>query len=154
MAVSKNKKVKQRENPKGKNIPDIYNPDGYIHEHPAWNFAACDNVMWSLSQENAGLTFWNEILPFMKSLEAITWQEILSKSNNKHHLINPNTLNKIAQNRLVTLHVEAEAIMSLRMTGTHRLYGYMEGAVFHILWYDTEHGDNDTCVCRSHLKHT
>ena len=49
MAVSKDKKVKQREHPKDRDIPDIYNPDGYIYEHPAWNFAACDNVMWSLS---------------------------------------------------------------------------------------------------------
>lgn len=154
MAASRKKTVRQKETPKGRNIPDIYNPDGYIHEHPAWNFAACDNVMWSLSQDKAGEVFWIEILPFMKSIEAMTWQEILSHSNNKHHLIVPDTLNKVARDRLATLHVEAEAIMSLRLTGTHRLYGYMDGAVFHLLWYDPNHGDNDTCVCRSHRQHT
>ena len=151
---SKNKTVKQRETPKGRSIADVYNPDGYIHEHPAWNFAASDRTMWPFSQDNAGGVFWGEILPFMKSLEAMTWQEILSRANNNHHFINPDSLNKVAQDRLTALHVEAESIMSLRLTGTHRLYGYMEGAVFHVLWYDPEHGDNDTCVCRSHRRHT
>ena len=61
---------------------------------------------------------------------------------------------KIARDRLYELHIEAEAIMSLRINATHRLYGYLEGAVFHILWFDPNHGDNDNCVCRSHKKHT
>lgn len=51
-------------------------------------------------------------------------------------------------------YIEAEALISLRMTGNHRLYGYMSGRVFNIIWYDDDHGDNDTCVCRSFKKHT
>lgn len=42
----------------------------------------------------------------------------------------------------------------VRITGKHRLYGFMRGAVFNVLWYDLDHGDNDTCVCRSRKKHT
>ena len=50
--------------------------------------------------------------------------------------------------------IEAESLISLRLTGNHRLYGYMTGRVFNVLQYDNNHGDNSTCVCRSYLKHT
>lgn len=52
------------------------------------------------------------------------------------------------------IHENDKIIISLRITENHRLYGYMSGRVFNILWYDDDHGDNNNCVCRSHLKHT
>lgn len=58
-----------------------------------------------------------------------------------------------AQDRLASKYIEAEALISLRLTGNHRLYGYMTGRVFNVLWYDDNHGDNNDCVCRSYLKH-
>lgn len=106
------------------------------------------------SEKPLGKSAWCEILPFLQSLETLTWQEILNYANNKHHLIAIETLNKIARDRLYELHIEAESIMSLRLNGCHRLYGYLEGAVFHLLWFGLNHGDNDTCVCRSRLKNT
>ena len=89
MAASRNKEkiVKQAESPSGKSIPSNNNPLAYRTEHPAWNFAASDVLYWPFSQEAVNFFFWTEILPFMKSLEALTWQEILNYSNNKHHLI-------------------------------------------------------------------
>lgn len=75
----------------------------------------------------------------------------VKKSN---HSIEVKKLNKIASDRLEQLYIEAEALLSLRLTGTHRIYGYMNGAVFNILWIDLMHGDNEQCVCRSHKKHT
>ena len=156
MAVSKRKTklIQQHEKPSEKSIPSEYNPLAYRGEYPAWNFAACDKLLWRFSLDIVGNTFWTEILPFLQSIESMTWQEILNYSNNKHHLIAIETLNKIARDRLYELHIEPEALMSLRLTATHRLYGYLEGAVFHLLWFDPNHGDNDTCFCRPRLKHT
>lgn len=62
--------------------------------------------------------------------------------------------NPDAQKRLAQRHIEQDSIISLRLSATHRIYGYITGAVFNILWYDGNHGDNATCVCRSRLKHT
>ena len=75
-------------------------------------------------------------------------------ANKQNHSLNLKDLNKVAQDRLISMYIEAESLISLRITGTHRLYGYMVGRVFTILWYDDNHGDNEKCVCRSHLKHT
>jgi hypothetical protein len=90
----------------------------------------------------------------LKALESQTWNEILVKDKKQNHAIDVDDLNKAAQDRLAELYIEAESLISLRVTGNHRLYGYMMGNVFNILWYDDEHGDNKTCVCRSYLKHT
>lgn len=76
------------------------------------------------------------------------------RDKKQNHSLNLNDLNKIAQDRLAEKYIEAESLISLRVTATHRLYGYMTGRVFNILWYDDKHGDNSKCVCRSYLKHT
>jgi hypothetical protein len=90
----------------------------------------------------------------LKALETQTWNEILVRDKKQNHSINAQDLNKVAQNRMADKYIEAESLISLRVTGNHRLYGYMIGRVFNILWYDDDHGDNSTCVCRSYLKHT
>ncbi len=155
MAVcKKEKRVKQVEQPKGKSISRRNEPEAYYSEHPAWSFAHSDKEQWTFSKLHLGNAIWDEVIPALVSLESQTWSNILVASKKNHHSINPNRLSKDAQKRLVELHIEAEAIISLRLNGKHRLYGYMVGHVFHILWYDDNHGDNDSCVCQSRRKHT
>ena len=150
----KNKQIKQREIPKGKSIAQGGNPEQYYIENPAWSFASSDQNMWAFTKEHVGDLLWNEILPRLKALESQTWGEILVKDKKQNHSIDVEKLNKAAQDRLAEKYIEAESLISLRVTGNHRLYGYMTGRVFNILWYDDDHGDNRTCVCRSTLKHT
>lgn len=150
----KNKQIKQKETPKGKSIAQGGNPEQYYIENPAWSFANSDQDMWCFTQEHIGELIWTEILPRLKALESQTWSEILVRDKKQNHSINVEDLNKVAQDRLAAKYIEAESLISLRVTGNHRLYGYMTGRVFNVLWYDDDHGDNKTCVCRSHLKHT
>ena len=155
MAGSKRKKeVKQREIPKGKLIAQEKDPERYYSEYPAWTFSNSDQELWTFSQEHLGESFWSEIFPRLKALESQTWSEILIRDKKQNHSLIPEQLNKVAKDRLVTRCIEAESLISLRVSGNHRLYGYMTGRVFNILWYDDEHGDNSNCVCRSYLKHT
>lgn len=155
MADSKRtKQVKQKELPKGKSITQGGDPKQYYKEYPAWSFANSDQDMWSFTQDNIGKLIWSEILPRLKALESQTWDEILVRDKKQNHSINVENLNKVAQDRLVAKYIEAESLISLRVTGTHRLYGYITGRVFNILWFDDDHGDNKTCVCRSRKKHT
>lgn len=155
MAGSKRKKeIKQKETPKGKFIAQGGNPGRYYSENPAWSFANSDQEMWAFSEDHMGSLFWTEILPRLKSLESQTWSEILVRDKKQNHSLDLSELNKVAQDRLASKYIEAESLISLRVTGSHRLYGYMTGRVFNVLWYDDDHGDNSTCVCRSRLKHT
>ncbi len=155
MAGCKRKKeITQRKFPDGKHIAQGGNPERYYSENPAWGFANSDREMWAFSQEHLGNLFWTEILPKLKSLETQTWNEILVRDKKQNHSLDLEKLNKVAQDRLASKYIEAESLISLRITGNHRLYGYMTGRVFNIIWYDDDHGDNSKCVCRSYLKHT
>lgn len=150
----KNKQIKQKEIPKGKSIVQGGNPEQYYSQSLAWTFANSDQEMWAFSKECIGELIWTEILPRLRSLETQTWSEILVRDKKQNHSLDLNDLNKIAKDRLATKFIEAESLISLRVTGNHRLYGYMTGRVFNVLWYDDNHGNNDKCVCRSYLKHT
>lgn len=155
MAGSKKaKQVKQKEKPAEKGIVQTKEPQQFYTQAPAWSFVNIDREMWAFSQEHVGDSFWTEILPRLTSWETQKWNDILVTANKQNHSLDLKDLNKVAQDRLVSMYIEAESLISLRITGNHRLYGYMVGRVFTILWYDDNHGDNKDCVCRSHLKHT
>ncbi len=155
MAVSKkNKKIIQKENPRGKIIIQGGDPEQYYSQNPAWTFENADQEKWAFSQEHIQDQIWTEIIPTLRALESQTWSEILVRNKKNNHSLDLEDLNKIAQDRLTEKYIEADSLISLRLTGKHRLYGYMTGRVFNILWYDDDHGDNSKCVCRSCLKHT
>lgn len=155
MAASKREKiVKCSFDPKNKHVIQNNNPEQYYQENPAWSFASIDQEMWAFTEDHIGSFFWTKVFPRLKDLESQKWTEILIKNNKQNHSINVQSLNKVAQDRLTSRYIEADSLISLRVTATHRLYGYMTGRVFNILWYDDNHGDNDTCVCRSKVKHT
>lgn len=153
-ASKKQKQVKQKEHPKGRYVGQVEDPSKYYHQHPSWNFNSCDTEMWAFAEETIGNSFWREILPFFQALETQTWANILVGSNKQHHSIDVSKLNPGAQDRLASKFIEQDSIISLRTQATHRLYGYMVGSTFNILWFDINHGDNDSCVCRAHKKNT
>lgn len=153
MAASK-KKVKQVKIPEGNRIREKNNPDQYYSSYPSWNFSICDKKQWSLFSKEQREIFWDEILPRLQNWEKQKWKEILINSKKQIHSIDVDSLNKAASDRLAELYIEAESLISLRLTGTHRIYGYMHGAVFNILWVDLNHGDNASCVCRPYKKHS
>lgn len=151
---NKIRNIKQAEKPIGKKIQQEENPDKIYDYSPAWCFAGADQEKWPFSEEQIGEKFWSEIYPRLRNLESQKWKEILVKNKKYNHEINVEKLNKVAQDRLAERHIEAEALISLRVTGSHRLYGYLTGYAFNILWFDDDHGDNQRCVCRSKKKHT
>lgn len=136
--------------PEGKRIVHNQNPDSILQYHPSWAFNKVDfEGKWGFSNED----FWSIILPQMRQFESQTWAEI-SSAKKQNHTISIEELNKCARDRLEKLNIFEDEIFSLRFDGTTRLYGLRETNTFVILWYDNKHGDNDTCVCRSHKKGT
>lgn len=152
MAVCK--RPKQKSEPKSREPVQVEDPNKFYKDYPSWNFKLIDTEAWAFTESCVGDIFWGEILPRLQALETQTWSEIFVRDKKLNHSEPINTLNKVAQDRLIERHIEIDAIHSLRVTGTHRIYGYITNSVFNILWYDTDHGDNPDCVCRSHLKHT
>ena len=150
MVGYKEKKIKQTHIPQSPAAINIQNPNTINNTKPSWCFRTYDNEIWNFNADN----FMKEILPKLKEWESQTWHEILLNAKKQNHSIDTQNLNKIARDRLINLRIEANAVISLRIQATHRLYGYKIGSVFYILWYDNNHGDNDNCVCKSRKKHT
>ncbi len=164
MAVSK--KIKRGGNPKGgirqggTPIPEIKqggDPNSIMQEHPSWRLSSCDtepSIMWSFHELRLSHEFWSTIFPKLQDFESMTWGEILIAAKKQNHGADISELSKPARDRLAELQIEEEALHSLRLGGQIRIYGFLTGSVYNILWYDDNHGDNKTCVYRSRKKHT
>ena len=154
MAPSK-KKVKQVYAPASREVRQRENPESIMTYHPSWSFSRCDTSgTWAFSKTTARDDFWDKILPRLTGFESMTWSEILIVAKKQNHSIPVASLNKCAVDRLEELGITVDDVIALRIDATTRVYGFLSAAVFVILWYDTGHGDNSTCVCRSVLKHT
>lgn len=152
----KRKAVKQAKNPPGRSFGTA-DPDSSIKKHLSWSFSLCDidpSIRWSFCKARLSDTFWDVIIPKMREFESMTLAEIFVQAKKQHHRIDVTKLAPEAVARLTELHIEAEAVHSLRLGGQLRLYGILDGSTYSIIWYDEDHGNNKTCVCRSNLHHT
>lgn len=151
------KNVKQGGNPpsKVKEVKQGGNPDSVMQDSLSWQFHLCDTESaWAFSKNKIEQEFWDEIFIKLKDFEKMTYADIFVRGQKQNHAIKVEKLNPCAQKRLQALHIYEDEIYSLRLCGTHRLYGIVYDSIYCVLWFDKNHGDNSTCVCRSHLKHT
>lgn len=148
------KKIVCPKTPKEKEVSRRENPNSYLQMYPSWRFSDCDSERWRFDQGNLSECFWEEVFPFLQSLEKQKWSEILVGSEKKNHSIKVKDLNTVARKRLESRQIEADALVSIRLQGKHRLYGLLFDGVFRVLWFDRDHGDNPDCVCRSSKDHT
>lgn len=152
----KNKQVKQGGNPT-KEARTAEDPNSIMRMHPVWKFASCDtepSCRWSFHKERLQDDIWDIILPKLLLYESMTWGEIYIQGKKHNHSNSVSEMNRVAQDRLAELEIEADALQSLKCGGNKRIYGFMDEAIFNIVWYDDDHGDNATCVFRSFKKHT
>lgn len=163
---TKKRKIKSGGQPKGRSFGHTVqartsfereNPDRAMSRHLSWSISDCDtdpNIRWAFHKERLSEELWDTILPKLKEYESMTLSAIFVDGKKQNHGIDVGRLNAAAQKRLEELHIEAEAVHSLRLGGQLRIYGYLDGTVYHIIWYDDDHGDNAACVCRSYKKYT
>lgn len=131
------------------------NPNSIYGKNPSWSFSACDKEgSWAFSKDRLIDDFWERILPKLREFEKTTWGSILLDGKKSHHHISVSDCNKCAIDRLMEIGVFEDELLSLRLGGNLRLYGYLSESTYVIIWYDNDHGDNNSCVCRSHKKHT
>ncbi len=147
MSKKRSIKIENNLDISSKRIPkNIEDPNSYYSKHPSWNFSKSDlqHEKWTLNHSD----FLKEILPKLIDFERRTWNDIvLDKKHN--HWIYTDKLIKEAQNRMIELKLYYDQLFSLRLTGTLRLFGYIENGSYYIIWYDVNHE-----ICPSNKKHT
>jgi hypothetical protein len=118
-------------------------------ETPAWRIAQMeysDPFGWHV----VGGAKLREIREKIVHFERKTWNDILVREKHWNHAVATTSLSKAARDRLKHLNLDdLEELVSLRLTGPERVWGYRIGFVLHVLWWDPDHQ-----VCPSPLKHT
>ena len=83
----------------------------------------------------------------LKNFETMLWNDILGRNN---HAVLVSQISREAQVRLEDLKLDDnESLISLRLTGTQRIWGIRIGNILQLLWWDPNHE-----VCPSEKKHT
>jgi hypothetical protein len=125
----------------------IEEPDSIYNMKPSWAFYLCDQGgRWAFTKDNIGDEFWDKIMPKLRDYEQQTWGNF-SGPKKESHFVSIDKCNKCARDRLSKLKIEEQELYSLRISGKVRIYGLRPKDTLIILWYDNNHGDNDTCVC-------
>lgn len=145
---SKQAKVKQEPNP-SKTAKYASNPDSYNDRNPAWRISKIEMVN-PFGWHNLNAQEINNIQTKLSEFESMTWNEILIKAKKQNHSVTIDQLSKEAKTRLEEKKiVDIDELLSLRLSGTQRVWGILEQGILNLLWWDPNHQ-----VCPSNKKNT
>jgi hypothetical protein len=75
----------------------------------------------------------------LAQFETMTWSEILVQAKKQNHSIEVTDLCKEARRRLEERRFLLDEVVSLRLSGKERVFGYLENGVLVLLWWDPDH---------------
>jgi hypothetical protein len=95
---------------------------------------------WDLTRKDIA-----DLLKLLEHLSGLTWREVKAMTtggrhgHKKHHGQPVSSICTAAQQRLEYLQVGVDRVFRLRHGNMIRVWGYLAGPVFRILWYDRQH---------------
>jgi hypothetical protein len=136
-----NKKPHLRETPLAakKEPRTAIDPDAYRRQYPSWRVRFLEFVEpfgWHEANEEELRAIHGRLSNF----ESMTWEDILIRANHHNHHIRVDQICTEARGRLAAIgRGDVETVVSLRVSAKERVWGILEGAVLHVLWWDPEH---------------
>ena len=113
---------------------------------PAWRVRGLD-LGGPFGWHDAGATDLRAVADKLGHFETMRWADIESAGS---HAVEVGRLCAAAQKRLRELRQDdVDELFSLRLAGRARVWGFREGRLLRILWWDPEHA-----VCPAEKKHT
>lgn len=126
--------------PDVRKVPNVGPSTSVNDQHPSWRISRLELVDpfgWHIIDGPLLHAIHQKLAHF----ESKTWNEILVKEKHRNHTVPVTKLCSDARGRLAALKLDdLEEIVSLRLTGPQRVWGYRIEAVLHLLWWDPEHG--------------
>lgn len=130
-------------------IPKTESQANFYSLNPAWRISRlemCAPFGWHKIEKEKLV----EVCSKLGELEASTWNEIFVTRKKQNHTVSVSKLCKEAKDRLKELRLdEHEELISLRLSGIERVWGYQYLDALALLWWDPEHQ-----ICPSLLKNT
>lgn len=121
-------------------------PEAIDHQQFSWSAAEVDHEYtgdwaWKLGAKDVA-----DLLKLLEEMSRLTWREVKAlrtgsdrRARALHHDQPVKSICTAAQRRLEELEVDIERMFRLRHGNMIRVWGYLAGPVFRILWYDREH---------------
>lgn len=139
--MAKNKQIKTS-SPVSSTVsktPKIEIRQNFYQLKPAWRISRLemrDPFGWhKIKQEKLV-----EVCSKLGELEASTWSEIFITRKKQNHSVLVSSLCKDARDRLKALKLdEYEELISIRLSGPERVWGYQYQDALTLLWWDPEH---------------
>lgn len=137
-AKNKQRRPRAKESPSDAKQIRLATPLDDNQRKPAWSFLFCDfdsPFGWNAASKEDLL----QVVHHLGELERLTLAEIFGQRNRGNHQPRPQQLGKPAQSRLKKIKLDPERLVSLRLTGTKRIWLIREGSILSLLWWDPQH---------------
>lgn len=115
---------------------------------PLWTFEDVDrNDLGEFGWSSSHLASCTDLPATMADLGRLTWGELRAQQtggknrHRKHHEQDVESLSDEAKRRLVACQLDdrSDEMFRFRLSGATRLWGFVEGQVFHVVWLDPHH---------------
>ena len=134
--------------PAHKKIPLIKGKLDDGEQTPLLDFSAFDNYQWWRAEE--GDCEFQKALVGLRDNSKRTWKAIRTENAKRDHPIPAGAIIAEATRRLVEIKLDdIDEFWRFRFQGEQRLWGYKQGRVFLVIWWDPHHK-----ICPSTLKNT
>jgi len=123
-----------------KRVPEASPPD-YLGLNPSWRLR---EMLWvdPFGWHSMNAADVAKVYGRLSTLERQTWREILQPSTGrrKHHYMPVDQICKSAREQLEEKRLDdTDALVSLRIGQTERVWGILQGGVLLVLWWDPDH---------------
>ena len=119
--------------------PKLVPVETFYHLRPAWRVARME-IVDPFGWHKIPADKIHEIRGKLGGFEGQTWADIITKSQNNNHFMAVTKICDAAQARLNALHLDdTDALFSLRLSGTERIWGILDNGVMLVLWWDPFH---------------
>lgn len=127
-------------------MPSIAADPSTNHLSPSWRISRLQLIEPFGWHEVTGAKI-RDIRDKLANFESMTWNDIVVKAKKRNHTISVSKICKEARDCLLALRLDIDELVSLHLSGTERVWGYRDGAILNVLWWDPEHQ-----ICPSLLK--
>jgi hypothetical protein len=124
--------------PDPRKVPRAVLTQSYHHLRPSWRVASMELVDpfgWHAVDAETLLSIRAKLAHF----ESMTWSEILVAGKKRNHSISVSAITPEARQRLEVIGLGLDEVVSLRLSGAERVFGYLDNGVLVLLWWDPDH---------------
>ena len=80
-----------------------------------------------------------EVMNYLRTIERSKLSEIFGERNRGNHQARTDQLSSCAQERLTTLRLDPDRLVSLRLASAKRIWAIRQESVLSLLWWDPHH---------------